>query len=908
MKKLNGRREPFQVRAITLGCVAALMSMGAQAQEAQKQQEPAKLDTIVVTGIRKGIEDAISVKKNKDNIVEAISAEDIGKLPDSSIAESIARLPGLAAQRVAGRASNISIRGMSGDFATALLNGREQVSTGDNRGVEFDQYPSELLASVVVYKTPDGELVGQGLSGTIDLQTVRPLNFKKSVLAANARKEKSGVGTEFTGNGSRVNFSYIDQFADRTLGVAFGVAQLKSDVTTGRTETYNNNNTFKWTGSKVYPGWDGGAPGSVVQYTGGFKYFNDSTETTRTGAMGVVEYKPSKDFSSTLDLYYSKFDRETVKRGLEIQPEDSWKNASSPQYPGLLNPVITNGRLISGTWTNVNPLSRTIWEPRRDDLRSFGWNTKFGEKTGWNLETDLSYSNAKRDERIIEMEASIPTPGNVTVGNYNEVTALQYNYGDPTKVKLMDPESWGQNGYDKTIKTNDTIKAGRLTLGTPVGGGVFDYLSFGLNQANREKTKSADEYKLILKEGVGAFKDLPAGTGTVNVGGGNQFQAVAFDPAQVHPSYYNLVPNVHRDIALKSWEVREKVTTLFSKANLDTEFNGMPLRGNLGLQVVRTDQESSAAQVALNNNGDYAGVTPYTLGKTYNDVLPSLNLNLDLGDDQALRLGVAKVLARARMDQMSAARTVTVNQGKWSGGGGNPLLDPFRAKAFDLSFEKYWGTKAYFSAAAFYKDLESYIFDYTDTQYNFSGAVNSTTNPTPTNPLGNFTQPRNGKGGSIEGFELAASLPLDKLADALSGFGVVASFADTKSRVNPFGDSDTRSMPGLSRQVANLTFYYENAGFQARVSNRYRSNFLGEVQGFGANREYTYIKAESIIDAQIGYEFQSGPLKGLSALLQVNNLNNAKYQRYNGTLDKVDQIIDTIKYGKTYLLGVTYKL
>jgi iron complex outermembrane recepter protein len=169
-QKKQGRAvaEPvFKVKTSAHAVAWALMVMSApslvyaQQPAAAAKDEPQKLETLTVTGIRKGIEDAISVKKNSDNIVESISAEDIGKLPDNSIAESIARLPGVAAQRVAGRAQVISVRGLSPDFATSLLNGRELVSTGDNRSVEFDQYPSELLASVLVYKTPDAGLVGR---------------------------------------------------------------------------------------------------------------------------------------------------------------------------------------------------------------------------------------------------------------------------------------------------------------------------------------------------------------------------------------------------------------------------------------------------------------------------------------------------------------------------------------------------------------------------------------------------------------------------------------------------------------------------------------------------------------------------------------------------------------------------
>lgn len=209
-------RAGFKINPVAIGCAVLMFASGAFAQ--------ATLDTVVVTGIRKGIEDAISVKKNSDSIVEAISAEDIGKLPDNSIAESIARLPGVTAQRVAGRAQVISVRGTSGDFSTSLLNGRELVSTGDNRSVEFDQYPSELVSGVTVYKTPDASLIGQGLSGTLDMQTARPLNFGSRVVALNARGSRNSLGSAANSKatGNRFSASYIDQSADRTLGLVLG--------------------------------------------------------------------------------------------------------------------------------------------------------------------------------------------------------------------------------------------------------------------------------------------------------------------------------------------------------------------------------------------------------------------------------------------------------------------------------------------------------------------------------------------------------------------------------------------------------------------------------------------------------------------------------------------------------------
>jgi iron complex outermembrane recepter protein len=193
------------------------------------------LDTIVVTGIAASIQNSLKAKRNSDDIIEAISAEDIGKLPDASIAESLSHLPGLATQRLDGRANVISIRGLSPDFAGTTLNGREQATIGENRGVEYDQYPSELISGAVVYKTPDAGLIGQGLSGTVDLHTLKPLDLPNRAIAINLRGEHTSngnlnAGTGVGDNGHRASISYIDQFFDHTLGLAVGFAQLDSPI------------------------------------------------------------------------------------------------------------------------------------------------------------------------------------------------------------------------------------------------------------------------------------------------------------------------------------------------------------------------------------------------------------------------------------------------------------------------------------------------------------------------------------------------------------------------------------------------------------------------------------------------------------------------------------------------------
>jgi len=231
-------------RSLLAGSIALLTAVSAGTVNAQTQSQSTDgevIEEVVVTGIRGSIQRAIDLKQNSNSIVEAVSAEDLGRLPDTSIADAISRLPGLTSQRAEGRASAISLRGTDPGFTTALLNGREQVSTGDNRSVEFDQYPSELLNSVLVYKTPDSGLVGQGLSGTIDLRTVRPLDYGNRALALNVRGEMNGndnLGADADELGSRISFSYIDQFADGKVGLAIGYARLDSPLATRGFGTY----------------------------------------------------------------------------------------------------------------------------------------------------------------------------------------------------------------------------------------------------------------------------------------------------------------------------------------------------------------------------------------------------------------------------------------------------------------------------------------------------------------------------------------------------------------------------------------------------------------------------------------------------------------------------------------------
>jgi iron complex outermembrane receptor protein len=333
---------------------------------------------------------------------------------------------------------------------------------------------------------------------------------------------------------------------------------------------------------------------------------------------------------------------------------------------------------------------------------------------------------------------------------------------------------------------------------------------------------------------------------------------------------------------------------------------------------VNTDQ-SSDAMYRDNATGE---VLPRHDGKKYTDVLPAINIAFILPASQAVRVGLAKELARARMDQLKASSEfgVDASTGLPGGSGGNPQLDPWRANAFDISYEKYFGRNAYVSLAGFYKDLKTYIYNQANGSYDFGPYIATLPgdflNPgvTPT-VLGKFTQPVNGKGGNLKGVELSLSLTGELFAEALHGFGAILSLSETESNIEiqdpPGNDFVTGNglgnipLPGLSKTVWNATLYYENSGFSARVATRARSKYIGEVTNFANDRALKYVKGDEITDAQLGYEFSAGRLEGLSILFQVNNLTNEPYIAYAVTETRQQ---DFQQYGRQYLLGVNYKL
>ncbi|WP_434020211.1 TonB-dependent receptor [Thalassotalea atypica] len=906
------------------------------AYAAEEQAAESEIEVIEVKGFRGSIVESINTKRFSSEVVESISAEDIGKLPDSSIAESIARLPGLAAQRLDGRASRVSIRGFGENESGTTFNGREQVSISDNRGVEFDLYPSEIMGGVTVYKTPSASLEAEGIAGIIDMQTIKPLSQDERVIQFNGQYEQTSfdkLNPDGNDDGFRGTFSYLDKFADDTVGVAFAYTTMSSP-----------NQEKRWN-SWGYPTftYEDGSEGSIL---GGAKPFVRSSTLERDSAMLVIEAAPSDNLHMTFDALYVDFTDEKILRGIEVP--FAWGQGSISADTAIIDPE--TGFVSSAITEGQRVVVRNDYEERDAEMTALGFNLKYDVAETWSLEFDASYSQV--DRKIWSMESYAGTGrGNdrgvadnigytFDGGNTGATFSHELDYSDYNLIQLGGPLSWGwssalndkygvtgteyenqlQDGFLNTPSIDDELTSLKLAATKEIESDYVTEIKFGVSYREREKQKKSDGFFLTLSSfnypnnpGMMAVPEAYR-QGSVDLGFIGMGDMIAYDSkGLVDDGYYDLLSEAltNTSHATKSWKVKEEVTSAFIQANLDMELGGFPVTGNVGLRYVHTDQSSQGN--AFNTVDGVVVTSPTNISHDYSHVLPSLNLSLKVDDDQTVRFGAAKTISRARLDEMNASISGTYNQipddngNNWSVSGGNPELEPKEALGLDLTYENYFSDEGYFSTAIFWKDLDEWIFDGTY-EVDMAGVADPLTGEIPANPTATGSGKVNGGGGTLWGYEISITFPFKMIDESLDGFGIIASHTGIEDDIEDQNGNEYE-LPGLSDTIQNVTAYYEKNGFQARVSMRKRSDFKGDVYGLGFDTQQVDIEGETIVDAQIGYDFGEGgheSLEGLSVFFQAQNITEEPFTSYQGDSDL--QVRDYQDYGSTYLLGFSYKL
>lgn len=930
------------------------LTMAAGSVNVYAQDEPI-LEEVVVQGFRSVIEQSQAIKRESTSVTEALTAEDIGKLPDTSIAESLARLPGLAGERRDGRTSGLSVRGFNENYVGTTLNGRELLGMGDNRGVEYDLYPAEIISQVVVYKTPDATLMTQGVGGTVDMRTLRPLDNDR-IIAFNASYEQNGMESgnpDFDDTGHRVAFTYSDSFADDTLGVSLSLASMESP---SQEEYFRGWGYANVSGNATLGDGVSTSDGDVV--LGGHDSFVRSAVMKRDSVAGVLQWEPSEKLNVTVDALYIDFQEDKVFRGLE-EGGAEW---GTPNYTitGLEDGLVT-----SGYWEGFYSVIRNDAERRDAELTTFGVNVDYSINDNWSLNFDAStgevtktitnlesYSGVGRAQSASQGPATsrswMMTDTGVMYGAHPSIAAP--NLADPNQVRLAGPQAWGgslapvaeyqasdgqplgyntaQDGFVNNPDFDESLDSFRFAVNGEVEWGFISGLEVGLNYSDRSKTKINRGAYLTAPTwpSDGPIPDEyyvgSADLSFIGVG-----DIVAYDSLALYQSgFYAETAAEDLETGRKgdTYTVNEEITTLYAMADLAADFGAVEMTGNVGVQYVDTEQNATGF-------GSYTGpdlyvlATPVEGGDSYNKVLPSMNLNFSFADDHTIRLAASKTLSRPRMDDMRPNTTVSfsfndaqvleqsdLDNSPWSGGSGNPELRPLEANQYDVSYEWYYAADGMLSVAYFYKDLVNWhregetVQDFTPYYipgYHQSSGANGTQVVPPYLFEGIVTNREDGLTGFAKGYELQASVPFHLISDSLDGFGILASATFTDGELD-----DESQVPGLSDEIFTLTAYYERGGFEFRVSGRKRSEYLSETRGVSLSLVDTIDQGSELWDAQIGYNFSESnieALQGLSITLQAQNLTDEDTIQFNE--DDPRQITQYQTFGANYLLGVNYK-
>ena len=895
------------------------------------------LSTVTVTGFSSSVEKSIDYQRYADTLQSVVTAADIGGLPDQSIADSLTHLPGVSAERIAGQASQINIRGLSGDFILTTLDGREQPSTSGTNYIEFDQYPSELINMATVYKTSQASLIEGGVAGTIALQTANPLdNTKDQSLNIDARGSYDGQAHDVPNAnpvGYRLSVAYQGKFLHNTLGIGLGFAdmyqphvaeQFVGEASDGSLYTLNKNSS-----QQAYL-----PEGYQLQQNGG--------EERRRGYLGTVVWKPTDELQLTADTFFSKFFNSSFGYGLRSQ--NFYGNNAQ-----ITNPVLSSlGTVIGGTvstnppGTGGNQFSNETTADnytKHQSVFSGGLNMKW-HHGNWHVESDISMSRATSNEINVDTTAD-PYAG-LGTGNPQlmaQSTTFQFkgrNIGDVsvanpglyTNLNDMALSRYGVYPYiyhdrNKAFRTAVQYDLPENPVFSAVEAGV--YLNNHTYNADREVYVYGSEWNTSPVAGEPPLT-IPSSAAQVTCWKGKFSGFPCFltlnGPAIL--AAHGIVANPVKNITDQSWSeiqsgsVNEKTRDLFVMGDIDAQLFGHELTGNVGVRVSRQSQYSYGLQQVGNGEGvlivdgngnssmDYA---PLKSGKTYTDYLPSMNLIYHLTDNDQMRFAAAKVLSRPPINTMLAGAGSWVSNGQYNvWGGTSPLLNPLRATQYDLGYEHYFDdSTGAVTAGVFFKKVNSFIQNVTYNNFDFASVgITVPNDPATGKPYANgqYQTSYNAKGGDVRGIE-ASFTKTHFLPGIWSGLGFDANLALTNSNVhnptNLAGPTTYIGLPGLSKRVASAAVFYDDGTFSARLSANYRSSFVSNTQ-IAVNNQLVTFAAETVYDFQASYNIT----KQLSVVYQMLNMSNQPTKTYFGGNP---QQTGTIQYfGRTSYLGVNFKL
>ena len=910
--------------ALSIAQILQVQSVHAQEEITNKTKEKEEqIEVIEVKGFGASLGKALREKRFSDSVVEVISSDDLGILPDVSITDSLVRLPGVAASRDRGNASRISIRGMGPRLNVATMNNREIVSAEPSRDVRFEQFPAELIDSVQVYKSPIASRAEGGISGLVNMDFVSPLSKDERKLSVSGDYMHNELGDDLPGtdgNGHKLSFGYIDQFSD-TFGVAFGLTYQDQPSLERGVESWDYNNADN-RGDLNENGKPEDAPWGVMA-----KSKRGTNE--RIGGLAIVEWKPSERLSLKGDLFYSQFDIE--ERDDQMGPGNlgNWADdGSGPRGwaagaydassidPTFITKADGSEQIVAGSQFNAGlNVAIPTWF-QTNEMLSTGLNGIYVGDV-WKVTADVGYSEASIESVWVRINP-IYQGGDYDLGfdvtsGTPEIIAHSGDVSSPENYSLgAESEVWYETSpgvWEPTIEFSPSTMDGigdkeltdemvniNLDFERDIEWGIFETLSFGGRYTDRTKENNQIEdwsRSAIQDHGLtdyGMSYDIGGGYNVPEIYSYKNWDEVA---NVAFGGSNNPGDRSNKDL-IASWELNETNTAAYVMLNMTGDIGDIPFTGNVGLRYAKTEVESIGHQQGTewtqDGDGNWNPPSPESVvvNHDYDEWLPSLNMIFNITDDSQIRLGLARTMARPPLLEMRTGFSIDTTALPPTANGGNPTLDPYIANQIDLGYEYYWGDESAATINFFYKDLESHIGLANDT-VNFEGNEYA------------FTGPVNGDGGTIQGFEVLYQQSFDMLPAPFDGLGVFANYSYTDSDVMEFKpEGNPYNLGGLSQDVANLTLWYEKHGFDARVSYNYRSEYTG-INSWVPSR-VNLNDAESTVDASIGYQVT----KNLKLTLQGQNLTNEASVSYWDNDPQKPAF--NVEWGRRILVGFQYNM
>ncbi len=895
--------------AVALLLVSA--ASGAQAQQTSSADaKPA--ETIEIRGIRGSVEKSLQIKRAADSHVEVISAEDIGKMPDKNVADSLQRLPGVTISSAGAteggfdEADRVSMRGTNASLTLTQINGHP-VASGDwfvlnqsdnaGRSVSYTLLPSELVSRVVVHKSSEASLVEGGVAGTVDIITRKPLEFSKTLTLEAA----FGVVHATLPGKTDPQFNALVNFKNdaSTLGAMLQV--------------FSETRHLRRDGQEIL-GYNQIAPGSAVAlahpdlanvyYPRSMGAALFEQERKRQGGLIELQVKPINSLTVDVSGFYSKMDAANYNRNYLLH-NPFILNGGAGQSPDA-GYTVRNNTLVAANFTGQPGTYYGVYDQiarpdesastkfvaldanwRASDALTIG--AKMGSSTGigktptqnvaeWDVGggTGASWQLNGIDSAA---DFSLKTPSNVP--GSPPLRKLDWIFG-LQNVNIVDKDTWAQLDGEYALDAS-----------------LFTTLKFGLRAADHKRNSdgviaqgplsaAGPHDAFNLANWPSSYSNYPGNFGS-GLGGSFPRDVWYYTADQLNavaPGVSNRDP-VTRAYLYNDFGMKEETSAAYVQANLE----GKGWRGNVGLRIVQTKEHvlkyisAPATAPGAIIGSAFGPSVAVTTDNTYRDYLPSLNLRYDLSKDLVARFAASKTMTRPDYAALAGALNLSppAQAGDiGSGNGSNPDLKPVRSTNFDATLEWYRAPRTLLSAGLFMMKLGSYVsLGQVSRQYVTFDSTH------PTGYLANYvlSVPVNAK-GTAKGIELAAEQPL------WGNFGITANYTYTDAK-----EDGGAPMVGASKNTYNLVGYYEDDRFNARLAYNARSHFYS-----GLDRSTAFNQADtSSLAASLGVKIS----ENFSVSLDGMNLTNEKLKYYALNNDQPRSIYTN---GRQYYLTLRAKM